>query len=366
MKINAQIGVKGGKNWLKRWWEAPSDRKLLITTWAAIAICLVMVGIRPAWNWIGHAGRDVPWADILTRSAAAASTPGSSAPSGPPTAPTSASAGSAGTLAPAAPATAPLAQDVVAPSGPSAAAAPTTTPTALPAMQATSPASKTEAVLFGDQLQALSSLYEALITVLAVGLGLLAAIGFAAIRFASMREAESMARLVFNGPEHRAFVAAEIAKAVEAQWKEIASNFNDLQDRVDVLEQSDETVETPQQVKLPAEQAVSTSTPMPTPQVQPQPSTTSLDTLKENQADPSAVAEPQPTPTPTPLPVPPVPPANAGALESAETGEVTADPEPELTPLPDAIPDVVVEPNTTESDELRTAPKPSDKPEAGD
>lgn len=358
MKPDVESGVKGGENWLKRWWGAPTDRKLLVTTSATILVCLGIIGIRPAWNWLGHAGRDVPWAEILVASAGAASTPASSQPSVPPSVPPTAPAGSSGALpsgeSPAAPAVAP-------PGGTSAVPEPASTTFVLPVPQASPPALKAEAMLFGDQLQALSSLYEALITVLAVGLGLLAAIGFAAIRFASMREAESMARSVFNGSDHRAFVAEEIAKAVQKQWKEIASDFNDLQDRVDALEQSDETVGPRVSVTPPNEQA--SPPPAPSPTAGPQPSEAAPGTGGNAQAASSTGTETQPQPQPTPLPVPPIPPANAGAVESADTGEEAAAQKSEVVADPAAP---TSEANNAELKESDAAPEPDRKPGAGD
>ena len=262
----------------------------------------------PVWNWVSPAGRDITWSDILTiQSVAAATLPQpvrNAAPSNAP-APNSVGTISAPSEERGAATTPPPSNMPVSPPAATPPQAQVSSVSPGPTTMVVAPVvAKTEAELFGDQLQALSSLYESLITVLAVGLGLLAAIGFAAIRFASMREAENMARRVFDGDDHRAFVTAQIAKGVEAQWKEVASEFRELQDRVDALsELLDEKVEVPKSATVPAEQTRPPATPLPTP-------STSVGTASgRGQAAAPVSASAAATP------VPPLPPAGARAVD---------------------------------------------------
>lgn len=302
------------KSAMKLWWTTPSVSKARWTTGITLSLCVFVVAARPVLDQVQPAGREATWAQILTTQAVATAVADTAALAAPATTSPAAPA----SIAPAAPKE--VASTVTLPPAAPASIAPATVAAADPAASVPREVigvapGKSEAELFGDQLQALSSLYETLITVLAVGLGLLATAAFAAIRFASMREAESLAREVLRGVEYKSHVAALIKEQVESQLSQLNFDVRELQDALAALDEKGERKVAPEE---PPPDAPPAATPPPTP-----PPAAAPPVAPSIQPGDQAPAEATPPP-----PVPPEPTAPAVSPDTAEPQSQESSPNP--------------------------------------
>lgn len=312
---------------LRLWWAEKKDSwsttatKHAVATGLTLSLGLFLAGVRPVMSQVHPAGH-VQWAQVLAGQAVA-SIPKelpTVAASVTPAAPASVASASAANIAPASTAS-------VAPAPPAANLPTATAPAAAgsgtsPSVSAPTAAAKSEAELYGDQLQALTSMYETIITVLAVGLGLLATAAFAAIRYASQRETELIAREVLRGAEYKAHVAEMIEEAVGAHLDSFDEDIRDLQNAVDALQADNETVTPPPGASSPG------TPPGPAP-VQPPPSPGQVNPAQGNAAASAGSASPPPAASPPiPAPPPPAPPATTPPTVPLEPPTLESHPNP--------------------------------------